>query len=104
VSAAHVGGGTNEHAPQWRDRLYLVFTRKGAPLPDVEPRPLAWCEACGADVHALQSWKRPGRRREVPAAVRLRLPAVGVPARGGRAVRAPGRRRGRSRVEPGTVS
>lgn len=62
VSAAHVGADTNGHAPQWRDRLYIVFTRKGIPLPDVDPRPLAWCEHCGEDVHAKQAWKRPGRR------------------------------------------
>ncbi|GAA0897934.1 DNA cytosine methyltransferase [Pseudonocardia zijingensis] len=62
VSSAHIGGPTNPHAPQWRDRLYMVFTRQGAPLPDVDPRPLAWCEECGEDVHAIQSWKRPGRR------------------------------------------
>jgi DNA (cytosine-5)-methyltransferase 1 len=62
VSSAHVGDGVNPHAPQWRDRLYLVFTRLGIPLPDVEPRPLAWCGTCGADTHALQSWKRPGRK------------------------------------------
>lgn len=62
VSAAHVGGPNNPHAPQWRDRLYLVFTRTGAPRPDVDPRPLAWCPDCQQDVNALQSWKKPGRR------------------------------------------
>lgn len=62
VSAAHVGAPDNPHAPQWRDRLYLVFTKLGIRLPDVEPRPLAWCETCGADTHAIQSWKRPGRK------------------------------------------
>lgn len=63
VSSAHVGGADNAHAPQWRDRLYIVFTRKGAPLPDVQPRPLAWCPSCGEDVSAMQSWKTSGRRR-----------------------------------------
>lgn len=62
VSSAHIGGEGNPHAPQWRDRLYLVFTRTGIPLPDVDPRPLAWCKVCERDVHARQSWKRPGRR------------------------------------------
>lgn len=60
VSSAHVGGDGNPHAPQWRDRLYIVFTRKGIPLPDVSPRPLAWCFACEAVVEAIQAWKRPG--------------------------------------------
>lgn len=62
VSAAHIGDEWNPHAPQWRDRLYIVFTRNGLPLPDVDPRPLAWCEHCGHDVPARQWWKRPGRR------------------------------------------
>src|SRR5581483_11872119 len=62
VSAAHAGGEGNPHAPQWRDRLYLVFTRNGVQLPDVEPRPAARCLECGQDVAALQSWTRGGRR------------------------------------------
>ncbi len=62
VSSAHVGGEDNPRAPQWRDRLYLVFTRTGVPLPDVDPHPLAWCPECDADVDAVQAWKKPGRR------------------------------------------
>jgi DNA (cytosine-5)-methyltransferase 1 len=61
VSSAHIGDGGNPYAPQWRDRLYIVFTRNGIPLPDVEPRPLAWCPACETAVEAYQSWKRPDR-------------------------------------------
>lgn len=57
VSAAHVGDESNLHAPQWRDRLYMVFTRVGMRQPDLEPRPWAWCESCGGDVQALQWWK-----------------------------------------------
>ena len=62
VSAAHAGGLDNRPAPQWRDRMYLVLTRKGIPLPDVEPRPLAWCDKCDADVESVQWWKRDGMR------------------------------------------
>jgi DNA (cytosine-5)-methyltransferase 1 len=61
VSAAHVGGGDDDMAPQWRDRVYVVFTRKGIPLPDLKPRPLARCLECGEDVRAVQSWRN-GRR------------------------------------------
>jgi DNA (cytosine-5)-methyltransferase 1 len=61
VSTAHVGGADNPWAPQWRDRLYIVFTRTGIPLPDVAPRPVAWCPTCDAIVHAVQSWKDPRR-------------------------------------------
>lgn len=63
VSSAHVGGEDNPHAPQWRDRIYIVFTRKGIRLPDVSPRPLAWCGTCGEDVQAVQAWKKPGARK-----------------------------------------
>ncbi len=56
VSAAHIGGEGNPYAPQWRDRIYIVFNLSGVPAPDVEPRPLAWCPRCG-DVAAVQSWK-----------------------------------------------
>lgn len=63
VSSAHIGGPGNPHAPQWRDRLYLAFTRKDIPLPDVTPRPQAYCFTCDEVVHAVQSWKRPERRR-----------------------------------------
>lgn len=60
VSSAHVGGPGNPWAPQWRDRLYIFFTLNGVPVPDVRPRPLAWCPTCDALVHAVQSWKKPG--------------------------------------------
>lgn len=65
ASSAHIGGTGNPHAPQWRDRAYFVFTRKGIPLPDVTPRPRAWCPDCGQDIDAIQSWKTPGGPRRV---------------------------------------
>jgi DNA (cytosine-5)-methyltransferase 1 len=51
-------------APQWRDRLYMTFTREGMKLPDVTPKPLTWCFECGEQVWAVQSWRKtgPGRR------------------------------------------
>jgi DNA (cytosine-5)-methyltransferase 1 len=61
ASSAHIGGGDNAPAPQWRDRIYIVFTRKGIPLPDLKPRPSAWCPDCGEDVRAVQSWRN-GRK------------------------------------------
>ena len=63
VSTAHVGDDANPHAPQWRDRLYIVLTRIGIPLPDVAPRPPAWCQECDEDVAAVQSWKDPRKRK-----------------------------------------
>ncbi|MER7172631.1 DNA cytosine methyltransferase [Streptomyces mesophilus] len=63
VSSAHVGGTDNTPAPQWRDRIYVLLTREGVPLPDVAPRPIAWCPVCEQDVAAFQSWKKPGARQ-----------------------------------------
>lgn len=63
VSAAHVWGAGNPPAPQWRDRIFIVFTREGVPEPDLEPRPLAWCFACEELVDGVQWWKRADRRR-----------------------------------------
>lgn len=62
VSAAHIGDDTNAHAPQWRDRLYIVFHQRGMRAPDLEPRPWAWCDKCGDNVQSVQWWKRDGRR------------------------------------------
>lgn len=63
VSAAHIGDdATILRAPQWRDRLYIVFHQAKMHRPDVEPRPTAWCPECGTDVEARQWWKKPGRR------------------------------------------
>ncbi|TKG61544.1 DNA cytosine methyltransferase [Prauserella endophytica] len=63
VSSAHVGDETNPHAPQWRDRLYMTFTLESIPLPDVTPRPLAWCQDCDEQVNAVQSWRNDRRRK-----------------------------------------
>lgn len=47
-------------APQSRDRIYVVFWKKGNPKPDLEIRPKAPCPKCGT-VEAVQTWK-PNRR------------------------------------------
>ncbi len=59
VSSAHIGGPGNEAAPQYRDRVVGAFVRKGIPLPDLTPRPLARCTGCGEDVEGIQSWRNP---------------------------------------------
>lgn len=48
-------------APQSRDRMYVVFWRKGDRRPDVESmqRPVAWCPSCDELVAAVQTWKKP---------------------------------------------
>lgn len=59
VTSAHVGDDDNLQAPQWRDRIYLEFRLKGMPKPDLEPRPRAFCFACGTDVRAKKAWYDP---------------------------------------------
>ena len=75
VSSAHIGDPGNAHAPQWRDRAYMIFTHAslGEPI-DPQPRPLAWCQACATDVAGIQTWTRSvanrpwrvGRYRRIP--------------------------------------
>jgi DNA (cytosine-5)-methyltransferase 1 len=43
--------------PQSRDRMYVVWTARRIPAPDLEFRPLSWCPACERVVEAYQSWK-----------------------------------------------
>jgi DNA (cytosine-5)-methyltransferase 1 len=48
--------------PQSRDRMYVVFWKKGNTAPDLRFTPLAWCAHCGKDVASIQSWKNPLKR------------------------------------------
>lgn len=55
----------SQHAqptPQSRDRMYVVFNKKGNKKPDLEIRPKAWCPKCEKDIHAVQAWKKPNVR------------------------------------------
>lgn len=52
---AHSSGITG-FAPQSRDRIYIVFWKKGNKAPDLNIRPKAPCNKCGT-VEAVQSWK-----------------------------------------------
>ena len=47
--------------PQSRDRIYVVFWKKGNRKPDLEFRPLAHCANCDSNVEAIQTWKN-GKR------------------------------------------
>lgn len=62
ASSAHLGDEDNELAPQHRNRGYVVFTREGIPLPNLEVRPAAVCPECGP-VQARQVWRNPRRRK-----------------------------------------
>lgn len=57
LNSMHAPAIEAPRAPQSRDRIYIVFWRKGQRRPDVTPKPLAWCEACSKDVQAIQAWK-----------------------------------------------
>lgn len=50
------GEGINGFAPQSRDRIYIVFWKKGNKAPNLEIRPKAPCSRCGV-VEAVQAWK-----------------------------------------------
>ena len=45
--------------PQSRDRMYVVFWKRGNKTPVLDYRPLAHCEKCGKDVRSIQTWKQP---------------------------------------------
>lgn len=49
-------------APQSRDRMYVVFWRRGGHAPDLRLQPPAWCPHCERVVAGDQTWKRPDRR------------------------------------------
>lgn len=50
-------------APQSRDRMYVVWWRKGSTVPDLArvTRPAAWCPICETAVETVQSFKREER-------------------------------------------
>lgn len=50
------GPNISGFAPQSRDRIYIVFWKKGNKAPDLEIRPLAPCPKCGIK-ESFQSWK-----------------------------------------------
>lgn len=63
ADSAHIAGESNDPAPQWRGRIYVVFTRKGIAKPELSLRPTSYCPACESLVEGVQWWKRPDRPR-----------------------------------------
>jgi site-specific DNA-cytosine methylase len=61
--------------PQSRDRIYVVFWRKGNRAPNLEYRPPAPCAKCGV-VEAACRCGRTAARSASTAAVRVRVPAL----------------------------
>lgn len=60
VNAAHISGENNPAPGAWRDRMIVVTARHDVDLPDLTPRPLAWCSGCRRDVRSWQRWTREG--------------------------------------------
>jgi len=58
----HPLNGMTDYAPQSRDRIYIVFWKKGNKAPNLDFRPKAWCVKCEKDIEAIQSWKKPNKR------------------------------------------
>jgi DNA (cytosine-5)-methyltransferase 1 len=48
--------------PQSRDRMYIVFWKKGNKAPDLDYTPAAWCPRCESNVDSIQTWKRPNAK------------------------------------------
>ncbi len=48
--------------PQSRDRMYIVFWKKGNKTPDLDFTPKAHCANCSKDVRAYQWWKNSDRK------------------------------------------
>jgi DNA (cytosine-5)-methyltransferase 1 len=62
LNAAHVYSEENEPAPQWRDRIFIVFLFEGVPHPNLANRPPAWCPKCEDVFEAEQRFKKPSAR------------------------------------------
>ena len=60
LNSMHAPAIAAPRAPQSRDRMYVVFWRKGNQRPNLDIRPAAFCPTCDREVRAVQSWK-PGR-------------------------------------------
>jgi DNA (cytosine-5)-methyltransferase 1 len=61
LNSMHAPAIAAPRAPQSRDRMYVVFWRKGNHAPDLEIRPRGRCGHCGREVECRQSFKQRGR-------------------------------------------
>lgn len=48
--------------PQSRDRMYVVFWKKGNKAPDLDYKPAAYCSKCAEQVQSVQSFKNPKKK------------------------------------------
>lgn len=66
LNSMHAPAINAPRAPQSRDRMYVVFWRKGNRAPDLEVRPLGWCAACAREVECRQAFKTRGPSWPLP--------------------------------------
>lgn len=76
LNSMHAPAIAAPRAPQSRDRMYVVFWRKGNPKPNLDIRPLAYCPSCDVVVNAMQSWKKSARWGRYRAQYTYRCPNV----------------------------
>jgi DNA (cytosine-5)-methyltransferase 1 len=57
LNSMHAPAIAAPRAPQSRDRMYVVFWRKGNRVPDLAVRPLGWCTRCDRQVETHQVFK-----------------------------------------------
>lgn len=57
LNSMHAPAIVAPRAPQSRDRMYVVFWRRGNRAPNLDIRPLARCHACGNEGRAIQVFK-----------------------------------------------
>lgn len=75
VNSAHIGGNGIPYAPQWRDRLYIVLTRKDiGRVPEVQPFPKSWCFECEQVVDGVQTWCKAAQNRDLKVGKYRRKP------------------------------
>lgn len=48
--------------PQSRDRMYIVFWKKGNKAPVLDYNPKGFCHKCEKEVESVQTWKNPRRK------------------------------------------
>lgn len=48
--------------PQSRDRMYIVFWKRGNNPPRLDHEPVSWCAKCQKNINSIQTWKDPRKR------------------------------------------
>lgn len=48
--------------PQSRDRMYIMFWKKGNKAPNLDLCPKAYCQCCSQEIEAIQCWKNPKKK------------------------------------------